>query len=455
MSRAPYLALRHRDYRRLLISQLFSLIGSQMQVVAINWHIYLLTRSPLALGVVGLTRVVPIVAFSLWGGVVADRLDRKRVMIVTQIGMAAVALALAALTGAGRDALWLLYGLNFLSAAAVAFDGPARQALIPRLVDPEDLPGALSLNLSVFQASLIGGPALAGLLIAGHAATGEGAGRGLPAGTGGSTGALALIYLLNAASFLAVIFALATMRTSGQPEPGSGEERPWQSLKEGLRFVFTTPLMVWTMGLDFLATFFSGAMSLLPIFADQVLHVGAKGYGVLASAPAIGALAGSLLVAVRPLPPKQGRVFLGAVVAYGAATIVFGLSRSFLLTLFALAGTGFADAISTVIRQTLRQLITPDRLRGRMTSVNMIFFMGGPQLGELEAGFVASLFASAAVGVTVSVVSGGAATLLCALAIGAASPLLRRYDFRQHAESPPAFPVKEPSPGRAGTPVAG
>ena len=415
-SRAPYLALAHRDYRRLIVSQLLSLTGSQMQVVAINWHVYLLTKSPLALGIVGLTRVVPIVAFSLWGGVVADRHDRRRVMIATQIAMTAVALCLWGTTFAGHETLWLIYALNALSASAVAFDGPSRQALIPRLVPPADLPGALTLNLSVFQASLIGGPALAGLLIA-HA--GEG------------TRGLALIYLLNALSFLAVIYALATMHTSGAPTSESGQTEGWSALREGLRFVFTTPLMVWTMGLDFLATFFSGAMSLLPIFADQVLKVGARGYGVLAAAPAVGALLGSLLLSIRPLPPRQGRIFLWSVAAFGAATIVFGLSRSFWLTLAALAGVGFADAISTVIRQTLRQFITPDRLRGRMTSVNMIFFMGGPQLGELEAGVVASLFASAVVGVTVSVVSGGIATVAVTAAIAAAAPMIRRYDFQQ------------------------
>ena len=412
--RAPYLALAHRDYRRLIASQLLSLTGSQMQVVAINWHVYLLTKSPLALGFVGLTRVVPLVAFSLWGGVVADRHDRRRVMILTQVAMTVVALALWATTALNREALWLLYALNALSASAVAFDGPSRQALIPRLVPAEDLPGALSLNLSVFQASLIGGPALAGLIIA-HAGSG--------------TLGLAWIYFLNALSFLAVIYALATMRTSGAPEPGAHHAETLTALKEGLRFVFTTPLMVWTMGLDFLATFFSGATSLLPIFADQVLRVGARGYGILAAAPAIGALAGSLYLSIRPLPARQGAIFLWSVAAYGAATIVFGFSRSFGLTLVALAGVGLADAISTVIRQTIRQFITPDRLRGRMTSVNMIFFMGGPQLGELEAGFVASLFASAVTGVTVSVVSGGIATILITAGIAAAAPVVRRYDF--------------------------
>ena len=412
------MALAHRDYRRLIFSQLLSLTGSQMQVVAINWHVYLLTKSPLALGFVGLTRVVPIVVFSLWGGVVADRHDRRRVMVMTQVGMTLVALGLAAFTFAGRETLWLLYLLNALGASAVAFDGPSRQALIPRLVPAEDLPGALSLNLSVFQASLIGGPALAGILIAHHPESSPTAG-------------LATIYLLNALSFVAVIFALVTMRISGAPEHTEGKVDMRAALAEGLRFVFRTPLMVWTMGLDFLATFFSGATSLLPIFADQVLHVGAKGYGILAASPAVGALAGALYLSVRPLPARQGRIFLWAVAAYGAATIVFGLSRSFWLTLAALAGVGLADAISTVIRQTLRQFITPDRLRGRMTSINMIFFMGGPQLGELEAGFVASLFASTVIGVTVSVVSGGVATVLITGAIAAAAPAIRRYDFRE------------------------
>ncbi|HEY4230986.1 MAG TPA: MFS transporter [Thermoanaerobaculia bacterium] len=415
--RKPYQALVHRDYRRLIAAQLLSLTGSQMQVVAINWHVYVLTKSPLALGFVGLTRVVPIVIFSLWGGVVADHLDRRRVMVLTQTAMTAVALALWAVTAFGREQLWMLYALNALSASAVAFDGPSRQALIPRLVPREDLPGALSLNLSVFQAALIGGPALAGLLIAHHPGTAP-------------TSGLSLIYFINAISFMAVIFALVTMHTSGAPEPTEGKVQMGAALAEGLRFVFTTPLMVWTMGLDFLATFFSGATSLLPIFADQVLHVGARGYGILAAAPAVGALAGALYLSVRPLPARQGRIFLWSVVIYGAATVVFGFSRSFWLTLVALAMVGLADAISTVIRQTLRQFITPDRLRGRMTSINMIFFMGGPQLGELEAGFVASLFASTVLGVTVSVVSGGALTILITAAIAAAAPMLRAYDFQ-------------------------
>ncbi len=448
-SHPPYLALRHRDFRRLLASQLLSLVGSQMQVVALNWHIYLLTHSPLALGFVGLTRVVPIVVFSLWGGVVADRYDRRRIMIATQLSMTAVALALSGLTFARRETLWALYGLNFLSAAAGAFDGPARNSLLPRLVPARELAGALSLNFSAFQAAMIGGPAIAGLILAGHASASP-----LVPATPASTSSLALIYFLNAVSFVGVIFALATMHASGAPEKGAGDAHPLHALKEGLRFVFTTPLMVWTMGLDFLATFFSGSMSLLPIFADQVLRVGARGFGILVAAPAVGALAGSIFVSIRPLPSRQGTIFLASVAAYGAATVVFGFSRNFVLTMAALAFVGLADAISTVIRQTLRQLITPDRLRGRMTSVNAIFFTGGPQLGEMEAGLVASLFASTAVGVTVSVVSGGLATVLITGLVAAVAPRVRRYDAGEHfggSRQVPPSPVTEP--GRAGTPI--
>jgi MFS family permease len=416
MTVRPYDALRHCDFRRLWAAQLISTTGTQMQSVALHWHVYLLTHSPLALGMVGLTRVVPIIVFSLWGGIVADRADRKKVMFATQASMAVLSAVLAALTFAGRETVLGLYALNALLAAASAFDNPARQALIPRLVPREHLPGALSLNLTMFQAALIIGPGLAGLLIAGH-------------GAGTETAILAIIYSLNALSFVAVLFALTTMRTSGAVVvEGGAHEPPLAALRAGLRFVLTTPIMVWTMGLDFFATFFAGSMSLLPIFADQVLHVGAAGYGWLVAAPAVGALLGSLYTSVWPLPRRQGRVLLGSIAAYGVATIVYGLSRSFVLTLIALAGTGLADLVSTVVRQTLRQLLTPDHLRGRMTSVSMIFFMGGPQLGEMEAGLVASLFASAVTGVTVSVVSGGLATVVIAAVVAAATPLVRRYE---------------------------
>jgi MFS family permease len=411
----PYRVLRHRDFRLLWASQLVSLTGTQMQTVALQWHVYLLTRSALALGFFGLTRVVPIVVFSLVGGVTADRVDRRRVMLVSQTVMLLGSAALSLATWTGTESLLFLYGANALLAAATAFDSPARQALVPRLVPVAELPAALSLNLTMFHAAFIVGPAIAGLMIAG---------TGVPAGHVAALAAtaaarqsprLALIYAVNALSFLGVIVTLVMLRTSGAVAPGTGAgEHPLAALRKGLAFVFGTPIMVWTTGLDFLATFFAGSLSLLPIFADQVLHVGPAGYGWLAAAPAIGALVGALYTSWRHLPLRQGRLLLASVGAYW-------------LTFAALAFSGLADLVSTVIRQALRQLLTPDELRGRMTSVNMIFFMGGPQLGELEAGIVASLFASAAVGVTVSVVSGGIGTILLAGVVGVAAPVVRDY----------------------------
>ena len=416
----PYLSLRYRDFRRLWLSQLVSLTGSQMQAAAIDWHVYLLTHSPLALGLVGLSRVIPIATLSLWGGVVADRYDRRKIMMATQLTMTAAAATLAVLTLTGRETRWLLYVLTGLTSAAGSFDNPARQALLPRLVPREALPGALAMNLTMFHAGMIAGPGIAGVFIA-------------AAGTG--TKGLAAIYLVNAISFVGVLGTLFTMRASGAVEASPAERaNPWAQLREGLKFVFSTPIMVWTMALDFVATFFSGATSLLPIFADQILKVGALGFGWLRAAPALGALVGSLYTALRPLPPRQGRVFLWSVGAYGLATVVFGLSRSFLLTFVALAATGLADLVSTVVRQVVRQMITPDAMRGRMTSVNMIFFMGGPQLGELEAGLVASLFASAAIGATVSVTSGGIATILAAAFIAWRAPIVREYDVQSVLE---------------------
>jgi len=428
MTSRPYRVLRRRDFLLLWLSQLVSLTGTQMQTVALHWHVYLLTRSPLALGAMGLTRVVPIIAFSLFGGVTADRYDRRKVMFRAQAVMLLGAAALSALTFAGRETLLLLYTANALLAAATAFDNPARNALVPRLVPAAELPAALSLNLTMFHAAFIGGPALAGLVIAGVGMPAAGLQALQGASASADTARLAFIYALNAASFVGVLLALVLMRTSGAVVAGDKPpDPPLRALREGLRFVFRTPIMVWTMGLDFVATFFAGSMSLLPIFADQVLKVGPAGYGWLVAAPAVGALGGSIYTSVRHLPDRQGRILVGSVVAYGAATVVYGLSRSYWLTFLALALSGLADLVSTVIRQTVRQLITPDALRGRMTSVNMIFFMGGPQLGEMEAGLVASLFASAALGATVSVVSGGIATVIAAGVVAAAAPVVRDY----------------------------
>lgn len=402
--RSSFPALRHRDFRLLWIGQLISVTGTQMQLVAINWHVYLLTKSPLALGGVGLVRVLPIIFCSLAGGVVADAVNRKRLMLISQCVMLASAAALAGLTAAGRESLWPIYLLTAIASAAIAFDNPARQAMLPTLVPAEDFPNAVSLGIVVFNSATIVGPALAGLLL--------------------SVRGPALIYALNAVSFVAVIVALLLIRASGRAAvENEVAQLNLNALREGLRFVWRTPIIVQTMMLDFIATFFASATALLPIFAAEILHVGARGLGLLAAAPGAGSIVTGLLIARFGAMRKQGKAVIVSVAIYGAATVVFGLSRWFWLSLVMLAITGAADTVSTVLRQTIRQLITPDHLRGRMTSVNMIFFWGGPQLGELEAGVVAAL-----IGAGLSVVTGGIGCLIAVAAAGLWAKNLVNYE---------------------------
>ena len=424
-------ALRHRDFTLLWIGQLLSFAGSRMQTAAILWHVSLLAapeRKGLALGLVGAVQVVPIIAFSMLSGVVADALDRRKVMLATQTVMALFAAALAALTFAGLHTVWPIYVLAALSSAAASFDGPARQALIPNLVPREHLASAIGLNTLMFQFASVAGPTLAGLVIAGPG--------------------IAWVYAVNAVSFLMVIAALLIMRARPRASGGGAPAAriTWAAAREGLRFVFAQPIVRSTMLLDFVATFFASATALLPIFAQDILHVGARGYGWLYAAPSVGAaLAGLVMAYAIDRFERRGVVLLWAVAAYGAATVVFGISRSFWLTLLCLAAAGAADTVSTVIRNIVRQLETPDELRGRMTGVNMIFFMGGPQLGELEAGVAAQLF-----GAVASVVSGGIGCLLATAVVARREERLRQYRREDVLiPSSPGSPPRSPSPGNA------
>ena len=404
-------ALRHRNFRLLWIGLLISFSGSLMQSAAILWHVSLLVspqRRALALGMVGLVRIAPVVFFSMLSGVAADVYDRRKLMLMTQSVMAAFAVALAILTWRGLDAVWPIYAITAASSAAGAFDLPARQALVPNLVPREHLPNALTLNTIMFQVAAVGGPAAGGIVI-------------------GQLG-LAWAYALNAISFLVVIAALLMMRgvraaASESTDDGVKAEFTLHAAREGLRFVFRHPLIRSTMLLDFFATFFSSATALLPIYAQDILQVGARGYGWLYAAPAAGALVASgVMVRAVEWIERRGQILAGAVVAFGVATIGFGVSKQFWVSFLCLAATGATDTVSMVFRNLIRQLETPDRLRGRMTGVNMIFFMGGPQLGELEAGLVANWL-----GAVFSVVSGGIGCVIASAWIVSTTPALRKY----------------------------
>jgi len=399
-------ALQHRNFRLLWSGQLVSFTGTMMQTAAVLWHVSLLAppgQKGLALGLVGLVRLLPIVVLSMVSGVVADARDRRRLMLVTQTSMALVAATLALLTFRGLAVVWPIYLLAGLGSAAASFDSPARQSLVPNLVPREHLPNAISLNTIMFQTASVLGPSFAGIAIA--------------------LLGLGWVYALNAVSFLAVIVSLLLMRGVPVHDPLTAGQISLSAAADGLRFAFGSPLIRSTMLLDFLATFFASATALLPIFAQDILGVGPEGYGWLYASPSIGALVASgFLVRLVDRIEHRGRVLLWAVAGYGLATVVFGLSRHFWLTCLCLAATGAADTVSMVIRNIIRQLETPDHLRGRVVGVSMLFFMGGPQLGELEAGLVAHW-----AGAPASVVSGGLGSLIATAAVAVATPALRHY----------------------------
>jgi len=400
-------ALGHRNFRLLWLGTFVSMAGSMMRNAAILWHVSILAPEngkALALGGVGLVRVVPIVLCSLVAGVAADAFDRRRLLLLTNATLLLISTALAVVTLTGVHNLGTVYALAALSAAASTFDNPARNAFFPSLVPREHLSNAISLNSTVFQAASVIGPVIAGVVIA--------------------QSSVGWVYVIDAASFSFLIGSLFTMRDL-PPSPAGGRSRVTpKAVWEGITFVFSRPLIRSSMLLDFFATFFASATALLPIFAQDVLHVGAHGYGVLAAASAAGAVVTSVLM-IRLIESihRRGRALVAAAVAYGLVTIAFGLSPYFWLSFACLFLSGAADMVSTVLRNVIRQLATPDALRGRMTSVNMIFFMGGPQLGELEAGAVAQ-----AAGPLWSVVSGGIGCVLAVLWLAWRTPALVRYE---------------------------
>lgn len=399
---SPFVALHHRDYLLLLIGRLVSTIGRQMQTVAIAYQVYQFHHSALQLGLIGVFRIVPVVTFSLVGGLLADVVDRRRLMLITQPALMGCSAALALLTAAGLVNLGVIYGVTFVAAAMGALDMPARQAIIPALVPRPHLPNALSWNITIMQLAMIAGPAVGGLAI----------------GAIGVAGA----YGCDAAGFLAVIVALLLMRAR-LGAASAGGARGWAAAAGGLRFIRGNAIVGSVMSLDFFATFWGSATVLLPIFAERILHVGPTGLGILYAAPAVGSVVGAVaMTGFSNRIHQPGFPLLIAVAAYGLATVGFGFARSMPVAILFLAGTGLADTVSMTFRHQVLQLLTPDALRGRVTAANQVFVQGGPQLGQLEAGAVAAGF-----GAPFSVISGGVACILTVILIGWKVPGIRRY----------------------------
>lgn len=411
MARLP--ALRYPNYRRYLAGNFLSNTGTQVQTAALAYHVYLLTGSSYVVGLLGLVRVVPLLTFSLFGGVLADQADRRRVMLVTQTMLALCSLVLGIAEWGGQTTTKLIFAIVAVSFVAIAFDSPARQSLVVSLVPAHVFPNAASVNGIAWRLSDVIGPLAAGFLIA--------------AGPWG----LAACYTLNAVSFLAVIYAV--WRLPPTPPVGGDDDRPknmrdvFRQIGDGWRFVNRTPLIRHAMWIDFWATLFSTADALLPALS-KMLDLGPEGYGMLGAAAAVGAFAAAGALAYLPTITHQGRWVVAMVGVYGVATVGLAFSPTLAIAAVCLAVTGAADMISTVMRQTIRQLATPDSMRGRMTSISSLFFISGPRLGDYEAGAVSRF-----TGERASIAIGGLACMGVA-ALWSRATALREYTH----ETPPS-----------------
>ena len=418
----PIAALRHRDFLVYLLGSFVSNTGNQMRTVAVGWEVYERTREPISLGIVGLVLAVPVILLALPAGAAADRHSRRRIIMWSQAGLALSGLGLAWASASGAPLPWT-YLLLLATGACRALGWPAATAIVAGLVPARTFPNAAMWRSVGFQLPATLGPLAGGFLLARYAT--------------------ATVYALDAVSSLVQVAALATLRPT--PHARSAEPSSWRSLLEGIRYLARHPIILSTMVLDMVAVMFGGATALLPIYANDILQVGPQGFGWLRAMPSMGAIAMSLVLATRPPFRRAGRSLLVAVVVFGLATIVFGLSKSYPLSLAALFALGAADNVSVVIRATVLQLMTPDGMRGRVSAVGVIFIGTSNEIGELESGVVAQAlkpWAGTPLNTVATVVIGGAATLATVAAVAAGWPALRRLG-RLDELLPPDHPVEE------------
>jgi MFS family permease len=416
----PYAAWRHAPFRLYVGGQFLAMVAGAMQTVAISWELWERTKNPLVLAWVGLIQAFPVIGLALWAGQLADRLDRRLIIMVVLCVQALVALALAALSFL-HGPLHLIFFCLFVAGANRAFLAPTGAAMLPQLVPAHTFANAVAWRSSLFHTAMVLGPSLGGLGIWAFSGAGP-------------------LYLFHAASIAIFLFFLWRMGQEGslRPLPSSPRRKAETGeLWAGLVFVFRSKIILAAMTLDLFAVLFGGATGLLPIFAKEILKVEALGFGFLRAAPGLGAILMGLILAHRPPMRHAGRALLSAVAGFGLATIVFGLSESFLLSLSMLFLCGVFDQVSVVVRHTLVQTRTPDEMRGRVSAVNTVFISSSNELGEFESGLVARFFNP-----VVSVVSGGIGTLLVVLAVMGLWPPLRKLDRMV----PEADPNEPPAP---------
>lgn len=416
--------LRQRTFLYFAGSRLLAGTGTTLQQAVILWQVYQISGSALQLGLLGLARFLPALGMSLVGGAVADSYNRRNVLLAAQLVPLATSSVLLISTSGGTVTLSLIYALVLVNALAMAFENPARQALLPLIVPRDVFVNAVAVNSTFQQFAFVAGPLIAGVAIAQFGVAGA--------------------YAINVALVAGAMLTMAAVRVGSQ----RGERRAVSiaAMKEGVLFVWRRQVLLGAMTLDMFAVIFAGAQALLPIYAADILKVGARGYGMLTSAQAIGSFVMAVLLVALPPVRNAGRVLLLSVALFGVATVVFGLSRSFPLSLAAYAATGMADQVSMVIRQTTIQLSTPDALRGRVSAVSSVFIGASNQLGAIESGFVAAL-----TNATFAVVSGGVACIGVVAAVAAGMPELRRYTIARPAPSTavPAMAVRAERGGAA------
>ncbi len=395
----PYAALRFRDFRLLVIGHFMTVLGEQMVSVAIGWELYLRTHSALALGGVGLVQVLPVILFSLLAGHTADQFDRKRIVMITQVVLALCSLGLA-LASFQQGSIWLVYLLLFFIGVARAFNEPANSTLIAHIVPSEAFSNAASWSTSVWQFAAVVGPGIGGLAIS-------------------MLNNIGFVYLFNA--FAALVFVVLALFMHIHHIPREREAPTFKSMLVGVRFLWSSPVLLAAITLDLFAVLFGGATTLLPVFATDILHVGAAGMGWMRAAPSFGAMVMAVVIAHLPPFRHAGRTLLLAVAGFGIVTIVFGLSRSFALSLAMLVALGALDNVSVVIRSSLLLIGTPDEMRGRVNAVNSVFIGASNELGGFESGVVAQL-----IGPIAAVVLGGIGTVLVVTWIATQWPQMRR-----------------------------
>ena len=399
----PWQVLKQRDFGLFWASLLFSAVGSQISTVAIAWQVYEITNSPFQLGLAGLFRALPVMLLSIPGGVVADRMDRRWLLIITQALAALLALALALLSHFGQVQVWHIYTVTFLSGAVGIFDSPARTALIPTLVRPEQLATAYALNITWRQIATLAGPFIGGMVIA--------------------TVGISISYFIDALSFLSVIVCLALMRARPAPTPGVKKESPLESVRSGFEFIRDNTAVLALMGMDTCVQFFGAYRSMMPVFARDILGVGPAGLGALLGVPAFGALAGSAIVLAVGNPKRKGQLIITVTLIYTAGLICFALSRSLILSLAIGFFLGLVDAIGETLRDTLVQLITPDAMRGRVKSFDQVFMSAGTYLGHAQLGTAATFL-----GVSGALVMGGCLGSAGVLLVAKYARALRQID---------------------------